>query len=511
MRTLFLKTSLCITLLLLTACSTGQKKNTEVIRWAEKCKEGSSLACYVHGVELRDQGKLKEAEKLLQQACSNGWAHACSDLSGVLWKLKKPSKLVIGAADKACQLGDAAGCYNAACAECSLHMNQDRTAQFLEKSFRLGFSDAAHAAKDKDLSCLKDDPRLTNYVERLKSRTDARSTAFTQIYVEPIATSFNLPFSKVESLSPLIVSDTESDARLLATGASVHVKTAIEEARAELAAMRMKDPTIELISSAERSVNGYPFFVQTVQYRERGLGMKSVTAIIGNEKFHSSISVTFLQSLESQLKEKIDAIFGSIVFNPDEIPDASSLPFAIDSKALGFLPAGFTGGFFVFNGSGTIDRESINKEPAVFIRSILVQKDKLQESLVPFFKSFENAQFTKVTSTFSVPTRKVTTLQGKVWNLYGRTSRGANDQNQPHELRNEILVLETPSSNLSFAIQLVSIKPQGSKPFTGNLERGIRTLRISDKTVKEILKPRKAPSVNEPKYSPTGTGALPFG
>lgn len=507
-----LVTSALLLFSLVPGCQTAQKKGAkEVINWAEKCKEGSTLGCYVRGVELRDQGKYKEAEKLLSDACDNGWAHGCSDLSGVLWKLKKPAAAVIAPAEKACALGDAAGCYNAACAHCALKKDTDQTILFLEKSYRLGFADGEHAEKDSDLDCLRNDPHLTDYTERLKTRTDARSTAFTQIYVESIATSFNLPFSKVESLSPLIISDSESGARLIATGASVHVKTAIEEARAELAALRMKDPTIELISSNERTVNGYPYFIQTVQFRERGLGMKSVTGIIGNERFHAQITVTFLQSLESQLKDQIAAIFGSVVFNPDEIPDASDLPFQLDAKALGFLPAGFTGGFYVFNGSGVIDRSTMNKEPAVFVRSILIPTARLEESLKPFFDSFEKAQFTKVTSTFSVPTRKITTLQGKVWNLYGRTTRGANDLNQPHELRNEILVLEKPKSSHSFALQLISIKPQGSKPFTGNLERGIRSLRISEKTVQEILKPRKSAPKKGVKDSPIGTGALPFG
>jgi hypothetical protein len=285
-------------------CQTAPKKGArEVINWAEKCKEGSSLGCYVRGVELRDQGKYKEAEKLLSDACANGWAHGCSDLSGVLWKLKKPTASIIAPAEKACALGDAAGCYNAACAHCALNQDLDQAGVYLEKSYKLGFSDPDHAAQDTDLTCLKGDSRLIGYIERMRTRTDARATAFTQIYVESVATSFNLPFSKVESLSPLVISDPESGARLIATGTSVHVKTAIEETRAELAAMRMRDPTIELISSNERTVNGYPYFLQTVQFRERGLGMKSVTGIIGNEKFHSQISVTFLQSLESQLKD----------------------------------------------------------------------------------------------------------------------------------------------------------------------------------------------------------------
>lgn len=368
--------------MLASSCSTSKGKakiNTEqsraetVAELSKLCTEGSDLACHYFGLNLREQGKLTEALAQFKKACQKGWAHACTEQGSLERKLNKNLKASLQLSERSCLVGDAIGCYNAACYSCLVSKNKTQALEYLRKSYAVGFNNADGMKNDEDLLCVKNEPEFLNLYEKMKSRKVAYSTEPYHFFADGIgATIFGVPEFKVNPGNPITFYD-DSGASVQFHGGSFSIQKALEADQAEFKKFKESmGKNLELLEEKTTSRNGLPFYFRTSRISQSGMSMIIVQAITGNEKFTVFGNGNFPEQFKDTYAQEVMDSVASMVLVPWRIPTEKDFIFEMAANSSGLKYAGENRSIRYYNLDGQM-KDHVS--PGLVLQPILMGAD----------------------------------------------------------------------------------------------------------------------------------------
>lgn len=486
------------------SCSTTPISKTspapQELSTEKKCEMGSPFACFELGQHKIEEGKLDEARSLITKACTKDLGWACSNLGGLEFR-RKNYKSAFKFSLKACELGDAVGCYNMACYACDLNSDTKKTLQFLKRSYGLGFNEPEALEGDSQLQCVRGLPEFKELTDQMRKRKDAFRTGPTHFFLQHLGAMFIPLDLKEKSFGQPVVMQDGPNLSVKYFSLSHPFKDAHKESSSFLQSLKKIDPSAIQTDITVTSRNGHGFQTSKFEFRKSGLSY-GVHMVITGSTTHSVVGVaTYLNSLDPSLISAVTKSVDGVILNPDRPLNQNTFAFKIDFASLGFNYDGINIGALSFKRPG-----QKNAEEVIGARALLLPELKPGE-IDGFLKDATSAEFRLLngSSADSPEIKFEETRHQRTWTAVFRS-------NDPKK-KSMLLMFSQLKEKVSSRILLITwwVIPSNSKAsFDVNGFKNIIEKSTVRPDVIQSLKDTKPLRMPVPEDT-SGTGKTPFG
>ncbi len=320
----------------ITGCSSAPKPapqaQGEFLQLAQdQCKAENPQACYLLGLEARDQKDNAKAYALFDQACKAHHPASCSEQGIVAHLLGHPEE-AIKLTQQSCDLNDTLGCYNLACYYSLSNADENKIYDALDRSSSLGLNELDLIAHDPDLDRVRNSSRFNAWVERFKKRPGHfNHTGGYHWYNDAVGFSF-IPLGNFKlSMGPgQVLMEDESNTLVHFSFTSNSFQNSVKLLKSTL----QQYPHYTLKSAVDDTVNGYSVHFQVGTTLNQGEETVLLHYFMGNEKATLQGSAQVLSTFADTLTPLLTTVLTNVVINPLRLPDEAHSPFEADSLAL---------------------------------------------------------------------------------------------------------------------------------------------------------------------------------